>query len=227
MKNIILTDGSTCLVDDEDYDYLSKYTWYNIKGYARSSKMKQGKTTNIAIHRLITNCPKGKVVDHINRNPLDNRKCNLRICTQKGNIANSKIFSNNTTGYKGVSFNKKQKTYLSHINVDQRQLYLGNFETAEDAANAYNNAAILYFKEFARLNILPENMKFKEAINQNKFGHKGVSKIKEYGYMAEISYNGKRHYLGLFKTIEEAAKAYSEAYDKYYLNPNEKDKNEI
>jgi hypothetical protein len=91
MKRIKLTQGKYALVDDEDFESLNKYKWYFHQGYAiRNTKMKFGKRTTIFMHRIITNCPKGKDVDHINMNGLNNQKYNMRVCKRSQNITNDK-----------------------------------------------------------------------------------------------------------------------------------------
>jgi len=104
----------------------------------------------VKLHRHLMNCPPHLQVDHINGDILDNRKSNLRICTQAQNAANSPRQRNNTSGYKGVS--KNGDSWMAKIMIDKRPIYLGTFSTKELAAKAYNTAAIKYHKEFANLN---------------------------------------------------------------------------
>ena len=140
MKKIKLTQGKVALVDDEDFEKESQYKWAACRQ-----------------HRLVLNFyGKNLCVDHINGDPLDNRKVNLRICTQAENRRNSKINKRNISGYKGVSFIKMSGKYQSRICFNYKQYELGTFERAEDAAFAYNKKAKELFGEFARLNIIPE-----------------------------------------------------------------------
>ena len=97
----------------------------------------------IEMHRFIMNFPKGKYVDHINHNTLDNRKCNLRICNNADNIRNGKPRVNNTTGYNGVYFDKNR--YVARIKVNYKNIYLGSFIKLEDAVKARKEAEEKYF----------------------------------------------------------------------------------
>jgi len=93
-----------------------------------------------------------KGVDHIDRNPLNNRKSNLRRCNQSQNISNSKIPVHNTSGFKGAYFNKNRGVWQSYINKNKKHIYLGAFKTKIAAAEAYNKAAKEYHGEFASKN---------------------------------------------------------------------------
>jgi hypothetical protein len=105
-------------------------------------------------HRLIFFYHYGffpETVDHIDGNPLNNRIENLRVATYSENSRNQKKRKNNTTGYKGVSFNKKYKKYTASICLDGKVKALGSFNTPEEAYEIYKEAALKYYKEFARV----------------------------------------------------------------------------
>lgn len=152
MKEITLSNGAICKVDDEDYDWLSKYTWsYKTRGYAmRCDRSRGDRFRNVQMHREILNAKPGTVVDHINGDTLDNRKSNLRVCTQSQNTQNSKRRRDNVSGYKGVHPNGRN--WAAQIKVNGTQIHLGTFKTKEEAARVYNEAAALHFGTFARLN---------------------------------------------------------------------------
>jgi len=158
MKEIILNKGMVAIVDDEDYDRINKYKWYVCKNKSGNVSAKRnyfynGKNHGVYMHREIVNATDPNIpVDHINHNRLDNRKENLRICTQLQNAANKKIYTNNKTGYKGCTLNKITGKYLAGIRVNNKQIWLGTYETAKEAALIYNKAASFYFGEFALLN---------------------------------------------------------------------------
>ena len=160
-KEIILTQGKVAIVDDADYDYLNQFKWHALKlagkfYVGRKLTVSKGKRNQILMHRLIMKPDKGMVIDHLDGNPLNNQKNNLRICTHSDNMRNCKISIKNTSGYKGVSFLKKKNTYKSAIKFNKKTIYLGYYIDPIDAARAYNAAAIKYFGEFANLNIIDE-----------------------------------------------------------------------
>ena len=86
------------------------------------------------IHRIIKDCPVDKVIDHKNGNGLDNRKCNLKVCTQKANSQNQKLSTNNTSGYRNIFYNKRNKTY----DVQIKHKRLGCYKTIEEAVKVRN-----------------------------------------------------------------------------------------
>lgn len=155
---IPLTKGKKTLVDGMDYAWLSQWKWlYHHTGYAaRGERIKastgKAKTKFILMHRLINNTPKGLHTDHINGNPLDNRRANLRSCSNMHNQRNRKSKRNTSSIYKGVFFIKAKGHWLAEIKVNKKAVYLGRFNCEEKAGQAYNAAAIKYFGEYALLN---------------------------------------------------------------------------
>lgn len=98
----------------------------------------------------------GEEIDHKNRNPLDNRRENLRYCTHSQNLANKSMQVNSKTGYRGVDFHKARGKFRARIVVKDRSIHLGRFNTPEEAALAYNIAAKEIYGEFAFLNVIPQ-----------------------------------------------------------------------
>lgn len=142
---IVCASGDEIIVDTEDLDILKQYQWGVIRGYATTNFNR----TTTSLHRIVTNAPKGYVVDHINHNTLDNRKCNLRVCTQSNNAMNRKKAINNTTGYVGVVYKKDCHKWEASIRVDKKRKYLGLYETPELAYKARKEAEEKYYGKFA------------------------------------------------------------------------------
>ena len=158
MKRIALSQGQYAIVDDDDFEKLMRFNkWYAVKQknsfYAKCNiTLAPGRRTTLKMHRVIMNAKPGQIVDHINGNGLDNRKCNLRIVDDQKNAANRKSHSGSSSKYKGVSWHKQHNKWQANICVNGKFLYLGIFPNEIDAALAYDDAAIKYFGEFARLN---------------------------------------------------------------------------
>lgn len=154
---MILTNGKITLVDNDDFKKLKKYNWkMSNEGYVYRYEYNRMQKKYINLARLIMNAPKRKVVDHINNNKLDNRKCNLRICTQLENSRNRGKNKNNTSGFKGVFRSLSGKKWIAQISISKkgkRVTYsLGGYDDILSSAKAYNEGAKKYHKEFSRLN---------------------------------------------------------------------------
>ena len=156
MKYIKFSQGKVALVDDEDFEWLNKWKWhFHNKIAERTIWLKDKKTCKkVRMHNVIINPSLGKVVDHINRNRLDNRKSNLRIATNQENQRNRGVSKSNISGYKGVHFKKRGNWYgyYVQIKISYKPIHLGVYRTAKEAALVYNLAAKKYFGEFAVLN---------------------------------------------------------------------------
>ena len=149
-----------CLIDDDDFELVKNRNWFmgnGGRGYAICNFNKGNNTwTTISMSRLITNAPPGMLVDHINHNTLDNRKCNLRICSKRENAINRKKSKDTASRFKGVTVEggkKNKKVFMrARIRVNDKLIHLGCFKTQELAAMAYDEAAKKYFGEFAHTN---------------------------------------------------------------------------
>lgn len=151
MREIVLTKNKVAFVDNEDYERVNAFRWYFEHGYARRD-IRDGKNRErLYMHRFILSLRSSKVVDHKNRNGLDNRKENLRIGNQSLNLANQKKNTKNTSGYKGVCWHKTLKYWVAALKVKGKN-NVKYRKTKEEAALAYNEMAIKYFGEFALLN---------------------------------------------------------------------------
>lgn len=155
MATILTPRGDEITVDEEDYRPLNSYKWYlSSAGYAVRRETQNGKQITVTMQMHIMKTPKGMHTDHINGNKLDNRKFNLRVCTHRQNICNSKTRADNSSGYKGVSLDKrcKAKPWRAVIKNNHKSIWLGGFSTKEAAANAYREASIKYHGEYSSFN---------------------------------------------------------------------------
>ena len=140
MKKILLTKGKYALVDNEDFDWLNQWKWSFDGRYVQ--RVSKGK--HIRMHRLIMNFPI-EDIDHINRNKLDNRRKNLRTVTRTLNLFNKPKQSNNTSGFKGVSWYKRDKRWVAFISKDYKRINLGYFTDAFKASLARKEAEKIYY----------------------------------------------------------------------------------
>lgn len=158
-KLIKLSQGMVAIVDEEDFDRVSQFKWYYNKklkdntGYAVRHIVINGKKKLQQMHRFILRLDQvGMHVDHIDANGLNNTKHNLRLCTHSQNQQNMQKPKNNTSGFKGVSWNKRDQKWRANITINHKNIHIGRFDTIFDAANAYNKKAIELFGEFANIN---------------------------------------------------------------------------
>jgi hypothetical protein len=153
MAELILPSGHVALVDDGDLAaVLAAGRWrVDPQGQRLYARRNLSATRQQKLHRFITGEPPHDI-DHINGNGLDNRRANLRPCDDSLNLANSRMSKTNTSGFKGVSWNKQAKRWMAYIRWDYRRIHLGYFDTPEDAARAYDAAAIAAWGEYARPN---------------------------------------------------------------------------
>lgn len=152
-KQIELTQGKVALVSDEDYEWLILWKWHYSAGMAVHNGPKaRGRQPKCLMHRLIMDAPAGMVIDHINHDTLDNRRCNLRICTHAENIRNGLRPKNNTSGFKGVFWERCANRWRARATLDGQSYHLGLFRDPADAARAYDAFVREHFKEFALCN---------------------------------------------------------------------------
>lgn len=141
------------LVDDDCKEVIDfPYSWQvNIKGYANSHWVVNGKYNQVYMHQIVIGkAPKGLYIDHINGNPLDNRKENLRICTYQQNAFNRAKKIKGSSKYKGVHIHKNK--WRARISFNGYRPSLGLFNSQEEAARAYDKKAVELFGQFARTN---------------------------------------------------------------------------
>lgn len=154
MKRIKLTKGKCAIVDDDDFEFVNQWKWYAHESQKTCYYVARRDTSNrfIYLHRFLINVEQGNTVDHINGNRLDNRRSNLRICSSKENQRNRGPQKNNTSGYKGVTWNKDKGLWQAQIMVDRHHITIGCFVSKIIAAKTYDEAARKYFGEYARTN---------------------------------------------------------------------------
>ena len=150
MKLIPLINGGDVMVDDEDYEAMCCWKWRrHMHGYAeRSSSANRPRL----MHRLLMGNPDGMQIDHRNGNRLDNRRANLRLASHSENLHNRGRSTNNTSGFKGVSWDVDREMWRATILVAGRWRQIGRFATKEDAARAYDAESVLMLGEFAVTN---------------------------------------------------------------------------
>lgn len=142
-------DENSFIFDSQDLSVVKEHKWYiNPYGYPCTQIGRK----NMPLSRLLMNPEKGQYVDHIDGDPTNNRRQNLRLATPLENQRNMSIAKNNTSGFKGVSYRKDRGKYRAYISLYDRYVHLGHYDTAVEAARAYDQAARFYFGDFACLN---------------------------------------------------------------------------
>lgn len=156
MKEIKLTQGKVALVDDEDYEYLNKWNWHYHNKYAfRSIGIGNGKQKRIPMEKfIITDVPQNMAIDHIDGCGLNNQRSNLRVVTIMENQWNISSHKNSSSKYIGVSYYSNRRKYRSGVNRFGKYIYLGYFNTEEEAAIARDEYLIKNGNGIDKLNIL-------------------------------------------------------------------------
>lgn len=150
MKQIALNENLYALVDDEDFESLSKYKWGASRGRNTWYALAKINGKPIRMHKVLL---PGKLwVDHRDGNGLNNQRHNLRQCTPAQNGGNSIKKRPNKSGFKGVSWSKSHNRWEACICINYRTKHLGKFKNIQDAADAYDKAAEAHFGEFAMTN---------------------------------------------------------------------------
>jgi hypothetical protein len=213
-----LSQGYETIVDDEDFDWLNQWKWTASlhtggKIYAYRQDYRGRRPKCILLHRLILSCPDDMQCDHINGNGLDNTRSNIRVCTSKQNHGNRR--PNHGHRYIGIR-RTPHGTWSAQIRILGKVTRLGIFETAEDAAAAYNAAALLVRGEYAYLNDTDGIPRCKSHVRPHTSVYVGVSWNRwRRLWRAAICARRKRVFLGYFRDEIDAALAYDAASLEY------------
>ena len=165
---IPLTKGAVTVIDQADLPFVLGRSWYLKSERSRYAATKQTCAPSILLHRHLLGVSGRALVDHINGDSLDNRRSNLRLSTTSLNAAN-KTMPRHSSMFKGVCFDarpKRQSPWKAQIRVSGRLRLLGFFRTQEDAALAYDLAAIRFFGERAKTNIIENGPQFGELFGE-------------------------------------------------------------
>lgn len=153
---IPLSRGFFAIVDVADLPLVAGYSWWaKINGntvYAAADiQHGPGKRERLLMHRVIMNASRGEMVDHIDGNGLNNRRANLRIATKSQNMMNSRVRRDSSSGYRGVTFCRFTGRWQANIKAKGKRIFLGRYDTPEEASEVYQKAAEKYFGEFRRV----------------------------------------------------------------------------
>lgn len=152
--------GRVALIDDEDQPLVTPYPWWLVESKRKSGSLRgpyaqtefrrgDGRLIKPHMHSLITGYP---MTDHINHDGLDNRRSNLRPATYAQNLHNQRLRDGTSSRYKGVCWHVNHRRWQAGLTIDSRYIYLGSFTSEEEAAVAYNAAALQAFGAYACLN---------------------------------------------------------------------------
>ena len=222
-REINLSQGKRALVDDDDFEWLSQHKWtYKRRdrhtGYAYRNVYENSKfVKSVYMHRAILEAGPEEEVGHVSGDGLDNRRCNLRICTHAQNSQNRRRGrENGVSQYRGVRPRPNDR-WAAEITTCGKQMYLGLFDSEVEAAIAYNCAARESHGDFATLNSVPDRLPVPgRARGRGTSRYAGVSWVPKYQHWrAEIRVNYKLIYLGRFDSEEEAAHAWNAAAKKH------------
>lgn len=164
MPEIKLSDKTSVVVSDEDYEFLSRWNWHaHDRGYAqRNQRTGRRRGHTIYMHRVIAEraigapIPEGYQVDHVDGDKRNNQRSNLRLATHCQNMRNINSYRGSSSQYKGVSWHKHKNKWIASIKIDGKGHHLGYFHSEEEAGRAYDARAKDLHGEFARLNFPEE-----------------------------------------------------------------------
>lgn len=236
MPEIKLTKGYSTIVSVEDYEWLMQWPWHSRvthhqrRDYVCATRNgPSGTRTTITMSRVIVermigaHIPEGCEVDHINGNPLDNRRENLRVVTKGQNCQNRKV-RRRESGIKGVSFHRGAGKWRATITYSRKLMSLGLYETEEMAAAVHDLATRFYYGAHSETNFSQndprtiKDMNFPDWAEQHKISLQGSSRFRGVGWhqecrkwRARVIFKHKEYHLGLYDSEIEAARAVNDA----------------
>ena len=159
VRQLVLTRDKVTLIDAIDHEWLSQWKWHICHDYAVRNQraIDVGGHLNrklIYLHKFIINPPENMEVDHINKDRMDNRRCNLRMATHSQNQMNTRKIAGCSSKYRGVSWHKASKKWRVQIQVNRQKIIIGDFLSDTHAALEYNKMAKKYFGDFVTINII-------------------------------------------------------------------------
>lgn len=154
MRTMTLSTGEVALLDDDDYERFAAFRWTRSKSKRTSYAIRSGGggDSTVYLHREVAGAVQGQEVDHVNGNGLDCQRRNLRLATRSTNMANTRLYRSNTSGFKGVTRTRSGR-WMAQVMVDYRHICLGTFDDPTVAARAHDAGAVRYFGSFARTNV--------------------------------------------------------------------------
>ena len=154
--SIPLRNGVSTSLDDEDYARAKDFRWHKTaNGYVAGTVVEGGVRRRVYLHRWLLDAQPGQLVDHLDGNPLNNRRTNLRLATRSQNQANRRRNRTSRSRYKGVTWHQGQQRWMARLQVNGRRITIGYFADPLQAAYEYDAFARAYFGEYARLNFPP------------------------------------------------------------------------
>lgn len=157
MKLIPLTRGLSAVVDDDAYEALSKHKWHavpagrkGVTGFYAVRGVPNGTPSTVYMHRQVAGAEQGQMVDHIDRDGLNNQSANLRFCTHTLNLGNTR--RENVSGFRGVYWHRAKRRWYAQLQFEGKRYCTKRFKDPVDAAKAYDALAQQYFGAFATLN---------------------------------------------------------------------------
>lgn len=153
-RTIDLNNGHVAIVDSDDHEWINQWKWYAWQHRHTFYAVRNGpRNTRVYMHVALLGPADGFQVDHSDGNGLNNRRMNLREATHAQNLWNRGPTCQNTSGFKGVGWHKARNKWRARIVAEGREIQLGYFASALDAARAYDEAAAIHHGEFAWRNL--------------------------------------------------------------------------